>query len=152
MSEHIKVIPTGLELDTFRIEKKADEIHALKQELGIGRGQPIILSVGRIAEEKNMGAIVSAMPEILRRLSSVKLVMVGDGPAKEGLEKQVKKLGISSAVIFTGAVEWKFINRYYQLGDVFVSASTTEAQGLTYVEAMAAGLPVVARTIQALKM
>ncbi|MBC8845339.1 glycosyltransferase, partial [Escherichia coli] len=47
--------------------------------------------------------------------------------------------------IFTGAVDWENISLYYQLGDLFVSASTTETQGLTYAEAMAASLPVVAK-------
>ncbi|MBC8922820.1 glycosyltransferase, partial [Escherichia coli] len=74
-----------------------------------------------------------------------KLVIVGDGPVRKDLEKLVEEKQLADHVIFTGAVDWENISLYYQLGDLFVSASTTETQGLTYAEAMAASLPVVAK-------
>lgn len=71
------------------------------------------------------------------------LLIVGDGPERAALEQQAQSLGVADRVIFVGAVPPAEVPRYYALGDVFVSASTSEAQGLTYIEAMAAGLPLL---------
>jgi 1,2-diacylglycerol 3-alpha-glucosyltransferase len=81
----------------------------------------------------------------MTRRKNVKMVVVGGGPDKERLMESTRKLGIEDRVIFTGEQPWDQIGKYYQLGDVFVSASQSETQGLTYIEAMAASLPVVAR-------
>ena len=76
---------------------------------------------------------------------NLRFLIVGDGPAKASLEEQAKALGVSDKVIFTGMVDPKAVQEYYQLGDVFVSASTSETQGLTYIEAAANGLPLLCR-------
>ena len=70
---------------------------------------------------------------------------MGDGPARADLQKQTQSLGISDHMIFTGMVDPSQVQEYYQLGDVFVSASTSETQGLTYIEAAANGLPLLCR-------
>ena len=75
----------------------------------------------------------------------LKFLIVGDGPARADLQKQAKQLEISDDVIFTGMVPPSEVQNYYQLGDVFVSASTSETQGLTYIEAAANGLPLLCR-------
>lgn len=66
-------------------------------------------------------------------------------PERHSLENLAKTLGVSTHVVFVGAINWKKIHYYYQLSDLFVSASTTEAQGLTYIEAMASGCAVIAK-------
>ena len=71
------------------------------------------------------------------------LLIVGDGPARNELEETARSWGIDDKVIFTGAVDPLEVNKFYQLGDVFVSTSTSETQGLTYIEAAANGLPLV---------
>lgn len=76
---------------------------------------------------------------------------MGDGPARKRLKHLAKELKIEDKVIFTGMVEPKEVWKYYQLGDIFVSASTSETQGLTYVEAAANGLPLVCRSDLCLK-
>ena len=72
-------------------------------------------------------------------------MIVGGGPAKESLESLSVELGISDKVIFTGMIPPTEVHEYYQLGDIFVSASTSETQGLTYIEASANGLPLLCR-------
>lgn len=72
------------------------------------------------------------------------MLIIGDGPERTNLEKLVKKLKLNNKVIFTGKVALKDIGLYYKLGDIFVTASKTETQGLTVIEALAASLPVVA--------
>lgn len=137
-------IPTGTDISSFApVEKQ--QIAELKKSLGIGAEDAVILSLGRIAQEKNIDAIINAMPEVLLKEPNAKLVIVGDGPVRKDLEKIVENKNLEEHVIFTGAVDWENISLYYQLGDLFVSASTTETQGLTYAEAMAASLPVVAK-------
>ncbi|WP_271001548.1 glycosyltransferase family 4 protein [Listeria seeligeri] len=137
-------IPTGTDISSFApVEKQ--QIADLKKSLGIGTEDAVILSLGRIAQEKNIDAIINAMPEVLLKEPNAKLVIVGDGPVRKDLEKIVENKNLEEHVIFTGAVDWENISLYYQLGDLFVSASTTETQGLTYAEAMAASLPVVAK-------
>ena len=85
------------------------------------------------------------MPEVIQKIPNAKLVIVGDGPCRLELEELALKLNVRDSVIFTGMQPWSSIGRMYQLGDVFVSASVTETQGLTFAEAMAAQLPVIAQ-------
>lgn len=73
------------------------------------------------------------------------MVIVGEGMEIENLKKYADSLGIGDHLLFTGGKPWSEIGKYYQLGDVFCSASLSETQGLTFAEAMAGGIPVVAR-------
>lgn len=142
----IYVIPTGIDIEPFNPANFTDEDrNALKKNLGIKETEKVILFIGRIGEEKSIDQLISTMPEVFRQLINVKFVIVGEGPARETLMEQTKKLGISDKVIFTGSVPWEKIALYYSIGDVFVNASLTETQGLTFIEAMASGVPVVAR-------
>lgn len=72
------------------------------------------------------------------------MIIIGDGPERENLEKLVKKNNLGNNTFFTGKVPLKDIGMYYHLGSIFVTASKTETQGLTVLEALAASLPVVA--------
>lgn len=75
----------------------------------------------------------------------VSLLLVGGGPNRAYLEKLSHQLNLDKRVVFAGMVPPDQVGRYYQLGDLFVSASTSETQGLTYMEAMRAGLPLLCR-------
>ena len=142
----IEVIPTGINIDKFRpLPGDADKIASIKTELGIGPNEKVILSVGRIAKEKNIGAIVKQMPEYFKTHKNEKMLIVGDGPYRPDIEALATSLGISDKVIFAGERPWEEIALYYKLGSVFISASQSEAQGLTFIEAMAAGIPVLAK-------
>jgi 1,2-diacylglycerol 3-alpha-glucosyltransferase len=76
---------------------------------------------------------------------NLKYVSVGDGPYRDELKTLADSLGVSDSVIFAGPRRWEEIGKYYQAGDLFVSASTTETQGIVYVEAMAAQIPLIVR-------
>lgn len=142
----IRIIPTGIDFTPFNPENyTVDEVSHLKDVFHIPQDDPIILFVGRVAQEKSIDVLIKAMPQVIAQLPNAKLVIVGDGPSRLELEELAHKLGVSHAVIFTGMQPWHTIGRMYQLGDVFVSASVTETQGLTFAEAMAAALPVIAR-------
>ena len=83
------------------------------------------------------------MSKLIQQNSNTKLLIVGDGPDLENLKKQVKNLKIESNIIFTGKVMYELMPAYYNLFDVMTSFSTTETQGLTIIEALAASTPVI---------
>lgn len=142
----IWVIPSGIPLEKFdNAHCDRARILEIRGRLGIAPGDKVIVNIGRVAKEKNIDEILLALRDYLPAHRDTKLLIVGDGPARGELEAMAARLGISGQVIFAGARPWDEIALYYRQGDVFVAASQSETQGLTYVEAMASGLPVIAR-------
>lgn len=142
----IYIIPTGINIEPFNPKNFTEEQkNELKQSLGISKDDKVILFIGRVAEEKSIDVVLNNMPEVFAAIPNSKFLIVGDGPGKASLEEQAKKLNIQDRVIFAGKQPWEKIALYYNLGDVFVNASLTETQGLTFIEAMAAGVPIVAK-------
>lgn len=144
----IHVIPTGIELNQFQCQARQEQLANLKQSYGIPENKFLILSLGRLGKEKNI-------EELLQFLSMVKLkphfLIVGDGPDRYHLEKITENLGLAEHVTFTGMIAPKDVAIYYQVADLFVSASTSETQGLTYIEALASGLPVLCRADESIE-
>ncbi|MEG0951713.1 MAG: glycosyltransferase family 4 protein [Niameybacter sp.] len=142
----IEVIPTGINFAPFSPSRYTKgEIQALKTQFKLSLDAPTVLFVGRIAKEKSIDVVLEAFPRVVEKIPKAKFFIVGDGPEMTHLRELVTKLGLEDAVIFAGLQPWATIGKFYQLGDVFVSASVSETQGLTFAEAMAAGLPVVAK-------
>lgn len=141
----IQVVPSGISIDRYRHRMCDEERMARRRALGIPEDHQVLINLGRLGTEKNLGELLELFPAVLETNRQITFLIVGDGPAKEDLEKQAKKLGIEDHVIFTGMVDPAEVQNYYQLGDIFVSASTSETQGLTYIEAAANGLPLVCR-------
>ncbi len=141
----IEVIPTGLKLDKFQKPMSYEERTVLRKNLGINEIDKVLITVGRLGSEKNIDEILFNMVEVLKKHEDVKLLIVGDGPYRETLEKETQNLQIQDNVIFTGMVPLDKVDRYYKLGDIFVSASISETQGLTYIEALSSGLPLLCR-------
>ncbi len=139
----IRVIPTGVNLEVFQTPDTKEEISSLRKKLGFDDDTPVLLSLSRVAFEKNIHALIEAMPDILEQQPAAQLLIVGEGPARPTLERQVREMGLSDHVSFTGQVDNDQVSHYYQMADVFVSASDSETQGLTYDEALASDLPIV---------
>lgn len=135
----ILVIPGGIELDRFKKLKEG----FLREKLDLNKEAKIILYLGRLGKEKNLGFVVKALKNLLKNEKETHLVIVGDGPERKNLEKLAKELGLESKVLFTGFIHREKVPNIYADSDVFVFASDSETQGLTVPEAMAAGLPVV---------
>lgn len=146
VKKDIKVIPTGIPLNKF-IEEQCDmkRLTEIRSELGIHPGDKVLLNIGRVAYEKNIDELLRGLQNYLFLHPFVMLVIVGDGTARADLEELADELEIRHQVIFAGERPWSEINLYYRLGDIFVGASQSETQGLTYLEALASGLPVVAK-------
>ncbi|MCB6365432.1 glycosyltransferase family 4 protein [Intestinibacillus massiliensis] len=139
----ISVLPTGIDLSRFGHALPAQKREALLRGLDLPQDAQVVLSLGRIAEEKNYDVLLQNVAPVLRERENTYFLVVGDGPYREELEKQVDFLGLRDKVRFSGMVAPGDVPAYYMLGDVFVCASTSETQGLTYLEAMASGLPQV---------
>jgi 1,2-diacylglycerol 3-alpha-glucosyltransferase len=135
----IPVIPTGVAIK--ELGSGREDLHA---KYGIKPGTPVVLSLGRLAFEKNIAMTISAFSEILEQIPDARLLIAGDGPAKKSLQDQVEELGLQDAITFTGMVDHDQVADYYRLATVFVSSSDSETQGLTFIEALACDRPFVA--------
>lgn len=141
----VYVIPSGI--DTARFYKEnidKNEIINLKKDLGLKKTDFIVLYVGRIAKEKSIDFLINNFNSVLKQIPKSKMIIVGDGPDIKDLIDLAKKEGLENKIIFAGKAPWTDVPKYYSLCDVFVTASKTETQGLTVMEAMGASKPVVA--------
>lgn len=135
------VIPSGTDIKRFAEPLPENLLQRVRQDLHIPEDAFVLLQVGRIGREKNIEEILQCMTKIKR--DDVYLVLVGDGPYVDHIRKAVNLYGLENNVRFTGMVPHGDIVTYYQMADLFVNASTSETQGLTFGEALAAGLPVL---------
>ncbi len=127
---NVTFIPNGLDHELYRPVPTAPG--------------PIVLSLGRVETYKRIDVVVDALPRVLARVPSAKLVVVGRGEAVAGLEQHVARLGLQSAVEFRGFVDEREKVALYQSARVFVNPSEKEGWGLTVLEAAACGAPAVA--------
>mgnify|MGYP004529889409 FL=1 len=141
VDRNVHIIPTGIEIERFYKENvDHKKVNELKKQLMLLKDDFVIVFVGRIAEEKNIVFLIEAQREIAKKHDNIKLIIIGDGPDSDKYKQLVKKYKLDESVVFTGKVPWEQVPCYYQLADVFATASTTETQGLTVIEAMAGGV------------
>lgn len=133
----ITVVPTG------NFQGRTLDRSEIRQRLGVSPSHKVLLYVGRIAREKNLGTLLEASAQVMKRDSSVRLWLVGDGPHRQACVEHARALGIGDRVRFVGFVPREEVDPFYAMADLFVFASMTETQGLVVSEAMAYGLPAV---------
>lgn len=153
----VHVVPTGTNVDALR-PAASDPTLALERErirstLGVRPQDMLLIYVGRLAREKELDRIMDLLARYRKEQGSrprrsadqalPRLLVVGDGPERAALEKHARSLDLGDVVHFAGAVPREEVGRWYVAGDVFVSASRSETQGLTYGEALACGVPVI---------
>ena len=137
----IHIIPTGIAIDRFFKENVDPKyVEQLRNKYNIKKNDFLIISVGRVAIEKSFDFLIKAMPKLIEKHPNIKLMIVGDGPAREDIDQLIKEQKVEDHVIMTGKAMWDDMPYYYAAADVFATASTSETQGLTIVEAMAANL------------
>ncbi len=145
----IEVIPTGIDINKYRQRISSEEKAALREKYFIPRDAMVAVFVGRVAKEKNI-------IELVKYFSNVGIsekfyfAIVGGGPDYEEVMRETERHTDSENIVFTGMVSPEEVWKYYQIGDFFVSASTSETQGLTYIEALASGLPLLCRADECL--
>lgn len=145
ISNSIHVIATGLQLEQFSKNNMNQEVmneiinkYHLKDKF-------VVTFLGRIAPEKSVDLLIEAMKDLSKKDDSICLMIVGGGPQLDELKEIVNDYQLNDCIIFTGPKESSLVPSYYHVSDLFVSASITETQGLTFIEAMASGIPVLAR-------
>ncbi len=137
----IAIVPTGVTLPGAPVEAQRP---LRRHALGLKDGVPLCLSVGRLAREKNQAFLLMAFALVRKHLPAARLVLVGEGDDRLRLQKITRDLDLGEAVQFVGAVPHERIGEFYLAADLFLFPSTSETQGLVVLEAMAAGLAVVA--------
>jgi glycosyltransferase involved in cell wall biosynthesis len=139
LEDRYTVIPTGTDLEPYRCA----DWQALRKAKG-WQEETVLISVGRLAPEKNWDTLLQAFAKVCSGQPGLRLVLIGDGPARQSLETLASELGVAEQVTFTGTLPFEEVPCYLKAADLFAFASVTETQGLVTIEAMAAGLPIVA--------
>jgi glycosyltransferase involved in cell wall biosynthesis len=134
------IVPTGIDAEFMQ----GGSGERFRRAHGIVQDQPLLVHVGRVAHEKNIGFLLEMLVTVRRSVPDILLVIAGEGPARYALMQKAVHLGLRDSVRFIG-----YLTRGPELwdcfcaGDAFVFASATETQGLVLLEAMALGVPVV---------
>ncbi|WP_414041854.1 glycosyltransferase [Acidithiobacillus sp. M4-SHS-6] len=139
----IQVIPTGIRLSPQ--PHPAEQRVCFRKRHEIAEHRPVLLYAGRIAPEKNIGLLLSMLRQLRQQRPDVLLLLAGDGPARPSLEKEARDTQLTDHVRFLGYLDHLLeLPQAYAAADLLVFASETETQGMVLLEALAAGLPVVA--------
>ena len=144
VKRNVHIVPTGIEVEKYSKKYSEEVINDLKAKIGVKKDDINLIFVGRLGLEKSVDFLINNHKDIVKKHPNCNLIIIGDGPERENLEKLVKKNNLEKNIFFTGKVPLKDIGMYYHLGSIFVTASKTETQGLTVLEAIAASLPVIA--------
>ena len=140
----IETIPTGLNLDDFA----GGDGLGFRARYGIAADRPVMLLVGRVAHEKNIGFLLRVLVEVVRRVPTVLFVLAGEGPALPALRRAAAETRLENHVLFVGYLDRRGpLLDCYRAADVFVFASRTETQGLVLLESLALGVPVVSTAV-----
>ncbi|MDO5724922.1 MAG: glycosyltransferase [Tissierellia bacterium] len=144
VNNNIRVIPTGIDLSKFYKEPDEEILNAIKEKYKL-QDKKIIIFIGRIAKEKNLDETIEYLEDVLKNKDDTVFMIVGGGPYLQDLKLKTKNLDLEDKIIFTDMVKPDEVPYYYKTGDIFVSSSQSETQGLTYIEAMANKLPQICR-------
>lgn len=137
------VQPTGIEYERFQSVETA-QIEELRSRLGLTT-EKVFISVSRLSNEKNIDFMIDAIDTLRKQTTEpFRFLMIGDGHQKERLQSRISELGLTGHITLAGSVPPDEMPLWYRLGDAFLFASKSETQGMVILEAMAAGLPVVA--------
>jgi len=135
----VSVVPSPVDLNQY------DELNPGRVRTMLGlEEEELLLYVGRLSKEKGLDLILRAFVRIVAERPSVRLLLLGEGPYKRALESKARRLGLSERIIFGGVIPHEEVPDYVSAADLFVFSSLADTQGLVLLEAMTAGVPVVA--------
>ena len=138
-SNHCYIVYNGIEVEKFTYNEQKKR--AIRRELKLDNHTLILMTVGRLVEQKNQMFLIKMMEELTKKNKNVKLLLVGDGPLKELLQKTSKMLHLDEYIIFLGArVD---VYNLLQAADIFLLPSKSEGLGIVAIEAQASGLPTI---------
>jgi glycosyltransferase involved in cell wall biosynthesis len=146
----VEVVPNGVEVKKFEIRNSKFEtnfkfqILNFKKELGLKGSDKVLITVSRLVEKNAVADIIKSLTHLPVK---VKLLILGDGPERKKLEALARKLKLGDRVIFLGQAPNSQVPSYLAAADVFIRPSLSEGQGISFLEAMAAGVPVIATPV-----
>lgn len=145
ITKDIKVIPSGLNMMSFKFKFNDEDRYKLRAKYNIPKNANLLLYLGRIGKEKNISEVLEYFKELISKREDTYLLIVGGGPYEKNIAKEIDQLNIGNRAIMAGMVNPIEVPLFYKSADIFVSASQSETQGLTYIEAMSNGLPQVCK-------
>jgi 1,2-diacylglycerol 3-alpha-glucosyltransferase len=144
ISVPIRVIPTGIDLHRFyKATDNLEERHNLRRQYGVGDNDWLLLYVGRISQEKQIERLTHFIEKRMSLWPQIHFMLVGAGPAVSKVEEIISDSPHKDRIHYVGPVLMENVPQYYAAADLFLSASQSETQGLTYFEALACGLPLL---------
>jgi len=140
----LEVVPNGVDAEKFKVESLKFKVEELKNELKIADFEKIIITASRLVKKNAVDDIIKSLVYLP---DNVKLLVLGDGPDRKMLENLAVELKLDGRIIFKGAYDNDDLPKYLAVSDVFVRPSLSEGQGIAFLEAMAAGVPVIATSV-----
>ncbi len=149
-NQDVEIVPTGIEIERFQIQNaNLVKIREIRDKYKINDTDFIFAYIGRTSKEKNIEFLIEAFSLAFCNTPHVKFLLVGGGPELDDLKKYAEKQGIANQIIFTDLVPWEEVPQYYHIFNIFMNASKSETQGLTYIEALSSGTPVLVQKDEA---
>lgn len=141
----IKIIPNGVDMVNFTREFSYGELSELRDRLGIRPDEKVIITASRLTQKNGVDSLIKAVSMLgqFNPQTRHRLIVAGEGKDRKKLMMLVTNLGLSDQVIFVGSISQNLLPKYLSIADVFVRPSRSEGLGSAFLEAMAAGLPVI---------
>ena len=140
----IDIVPNGVDIKKFDIEISKQERLKIRQELGLVEGDIALVTTSRLVVKNGVGDVVEALVTMPH---NIKFVIFGEGELKENLKLKIKDLKLADRVVFGGFLTHEEMPKYLKACDIFVRPSLSEGFGNSFIEAMAARLPVIATPV-----
>lgn len=135
----------GIDLERFEQVLASEEYDSLINKLKLDKSKFTFISVCRLSKEKQVDKCVEAFKIVHDKNPNTQFIIVGTGTEEKILKKLVNSYNLESCIVFTGEIPSDEVWKYYKLSDCFINASESETQGLTFIEALASGIPVICR-------
>ena len=146
--KEISIIPNGVDLAKMQNSINREQGIKLKNKLQIPKNNKIIFTSSRLVKKNDIASLIRAFAILVVGCQlPVSLIIAGCGKLEQKLKQLTKDLKLENHVIFLGQVDYDEISKYYSLADIFVRPSLSEGQGIAFIEAMAAGLPIIATPV-----
>ena len=142
----IEIVPNGVDNKLFSQEFSDDELDNFKKELNIKKEEKVIITTSRLVKKNAIDDVIKAMGE-LKTDFELKFLIIGKGAMESSLKKLTKDLGLENQVLFLDYKLQKDLPKYLKISDIFIRPSLSEGFGNSFIEAMAAGLPVIAAPV-----
>lgn len=146
LHRNIEIIPNPVDVERFSLENvDHDEVAQIRNKYNIPNDAFVGCIISRVGKEKSIDVLLDYIAEYSKKNDKFRFLIVGDGPAKKDLEMQAKQLGIDDIVIFTGKVPNDYLLPYYAACNAFLTASLSDTNSISMLEAMSMGLPIIQR-------